>query len=237
MPTSQAPQHTPVGRHSCECATCCFERVAGGVDIHHGELRVWGREGEGGLVRGLEPVLEGVGRAQGSGVCSRLGAVRKRGYSEDQAVLFTQEAGETESQSQVRQERVLLTQGWLSPPLLGCDEGVFAFRSFPHHHKTSSSDTDVLGSRVCLGCSGTAWPEARGQLPAVVQQECFFLFPSLLQILFSSAGSSLRGKSPASNLPGGKEAWSLLPAWVRGGMSIVRKQDFICGHVFPASQA
>ena len=44
-------------------------------------------------------------------------------------------------------------------------------------------------------------------------------------------------ESPASNLPGGEETWSLLPAWVRGGLSIVRKQDFICGHVFPASQA
>lgn len=91
MPTSRAPQHTPVGRHTCECATCCFER--GGYAPWGASC--WGREDEGGLVRGLEPALEGVWRAQGSGVCSRLGAVRERGYSDDRAVLFTQEAGET----------------------------------------------------------------------------------------------------------------------------------------------
>lgn len=173
MPTSRAPQHTPVGRHTCECATCCFER--GGYAPWGASC--WGREDKGGLVRGLEPVLEGVWRAQGSGVCSRLGAVRKRGYSEDRAVLFTQEPGETESQSRVRQEGVLLTWGWLSPPLLGCDEGVFAFCSFPHHPKMSSSDTDVLGSYVCLGAGAQPGQEQEASCQLSTSSNASSCFP------------------------------------------------------------
>lgn len=204
--------------------------------MHHGELRVGGERMREGLLGDWSLCWRVCGGPKEVGSVLDWVLSGSRG-TQTIGQYFSPRRREKQSQSQVRQEGMLLTSGWLSPPLLGCDERVFAFCSFPHHPKRSSSDTDVLGSCVCLGCSGTAWPGARGQLSAVVQQECFFLFPSLLQILFSSAGLSLGGKSPASNLPGGKEAWSLLPAWVRGGMSIVRKQDFICGQVFPASQA
>lgn len=86
---------------------------------------------------GVEPVLEGVGRAQGSGVCSRLGAVRKRVYVVDRAVLFTKEPGETVAVV-CQAGGGLLTWGWMFPPLLGCDEGVLALCSVP------SPSQDVL---------------------------------------------------------------------------------------------
>lgn len=70
-----------------------------------------------------------------------------------------------------------------------------------HRHKASSSDTDVLGNCVCSGQTGTAWPGARGQLLAVVQQVCFSLFHPLLQTLFSSGGSGLEGKKPCFKSP------------------------------------
>ena len=136
----------------------------------------------------------------------------------------------------------LLTWGWLEGGCfhlcLGVMKECSLFILFHHCHKASSSDTDVLGNCVCSGRTGTAWPGARGQLLAVVQQACFFLSHPLLQTLFSSGGSGLEGKSPALNLPGGKEARSLLPAYVREeGMSTGRKQEFICRHVFLASWA
>lgn len=88
---------------------------------------------------------------------------------------------------------------------------------------------------MCPGWASATWLGARGQLTAVGPPGCCFLLHRVLQTLFSS-GSGLGGKSPASNLPGGKEAWSRLPASMgTGRMSVGRKWEVICRHVFPAS--
>lgn len=98
--------------------------------MHHGGASVLGGERIREGLLGDWSLCWRVWRAQGSGVCSRIGCCQEAGViSEDRAVLFTQEPGETESQSLESGRRGCLDGGWLSPPLLGCDEGVFAFCS------------------------------------------------------------------------------------------------------------
>lgn len=132
--------------------------------MHHGELRCWGREDKEGLLGDWSLCWRVCGGPKEVGVCSRLGAVRERGYSEDRAVLSPGREKQSRQSPEVRQEGVLLlTWGWLSPPLLGVnDEGVFAFCSFPHHPKDVLHLTLMFWEVMYVWGGGTAGQEQGG---------------------------------------------------------------------------
>lgn len=146
--------------------------------MHHGELRVGGERMREGLLGDWSLLWRVCGGPKEVGSVLDWVLSGSRG-TQTIGQYFSPRRREKQSQSQVRQEGMLLTSGWLSPPLLGCDERVFAFCSFPHHPKRSSSDTDVLGSCVCLGAGAQPGQEqeASCQLSSSSNaSSCFPLF-------------------------------------------------------------